>query len=368
MRDSNSIGNAKAAGRYSRRQFVRQAAAGTAAVIAARSFSGEPKPGVPDSARVFAVHSKDVCPIVEEYRPADPEVVKRIVREAVLRMGIGKDMNAVVRRWCPDGKIPESARIKIKFCGTRGKFPVHAEVVNGVVRLLVEDGGVRPENIHVYESAPKNFGEQDRPPYFGTPFAGGKNREPGVVYSHLNAPDGVDMPEANHRESVQFKTAEGKTRNYTFHYWDALANDTDILINIPTLKRHISTPKFTYCTISMKNHYGSIRDPYRQHGEEIVEKVPAVCMGTPIRNKQKLIVVDALYAMYTRGPDRGRLKYGINQLLVTQDMVAADYVGWGMLNDLEECPEPPEIANAARNGLGLRSEKWQDHVVPIDIA
>jgi len=72
--------------------------------------------------------------------------------------------------------------------------------------------------------------------------------------------------------------------------------------------------------------------------------------------------------MYTRGPERGKIKYGVNKLLVTRDPVAADYVCWGMLNALETCSEPVEVALAARNGVGARAAKWQDHVVDLDLA
>jgi hypothetical protein len=368
----------------SRREFVRAATFGGMALAASPTLVRCAEAAVPDSAKVFVVHHKDVCPIVDQYRPADPQIAKIMVKEALLRMGIGRDVGEIVRRWCPSGKTPATARVKIKYNGTRGLFPSHPGVINGVVRLLIDEGGVKPENIHVYENCPKNFGEDDRPPIFGTPFAGGKNREPRVVYSHLKAPNGTDMPGSNYREDVRVDLGDGAFRQYTFWYWDALDKDTDILINVASLKRHIGSPNFSPVTLSMKNHYGSIRDPYRHHGREISEKIAAVNLAQPIRQKQRLIVIDALYAMFTQGPERGRMKYGINKLLVAREPVAADYVGWGMLNavlseertknkdgDLEQVkdsPEPREIAIAARNGLGVRAEKWQDHVVEIDLA
>jgi len=359
---------AQASERVSRREFVRKATLGAAALATSPALTRQAGAAVPDSAKVFVVHHKGVCPVVDEYRPADPEIVKLMLKQALPRMGMGENVGEIVRQWCPQGKTPVTARVKIKFNGTRGRFPVHAGVVNGVVRLLVDEGGIKPENIHVYENCPKNFGEEDRPPYFGTPFAGGKNREPGVLYSHLNAPDGVDMPNSDYRADRRLDLGDGQFQEYTFWYWEALDKDCDILINIPALKRHINTPKFTTATVSMKNHYGSIRDPYKHHGRDISEKIAAVNMGAPIREKQRLIVVDALYAMYTRGPDRGKLSYGINKLLVAGDPVAVDYVGWGMLDAIQPCPEPREIAIAARNGVGIRGPNWQDHVVAIDLA
>ena len=363
-----SCANGGADDRFSRREFVRKATLGAAALATSPAISLCAETTVPDSGKVFVVHHKDVCPIVDEYRPADVKIVQLMVKEAMLRMGIGKDVGEIVRCWCPSGKTPETARVKIKFNGTRGRFPSHPGVVNGVVRLLIDEGGIKPENIHVYENCPKNFGEDDRPPSFGTPFAGGKNREPGVVYSHLKAPDGVDMPNSNYRSDVRVDLGDGTFKEYTVWYWEALDKDTDILINIASLKRHIGLPRFTTATLSMKNHYGSIRDPYRHHGPDIGEKIAAVNMAKPIREKQRLIVIDALYAMYTQGPERGKMKYGINKLLVARDSVATDYVGWGMLNNIEPCSEPREIAIATRNGVGFRGLKWQDHVVEIDLA
>jgi hypothetical protein len=265
----------------------------------------------------------------------------------------------------------------------RGRFPVHAGVVNGVVRLLVEEGGIKPKNIHVYESCAKNFGEDDRPPLFATPFADTKNREPGVVYSHLDAPMGKDMPNASYSDVVELNAGTDQAWEKTFHFWDALGKDTDILINIPALKRHIGGFFMTSMTLSMKNHFGSIRNASKLHGLGIATNIAAVNMAKPIRDKQRLIVVDALYSMYTRGPTHGRMKYGLNKLIVGRDTVAIDYVGWGMLNSIAKQQHeaarpkrtaayrpfgmPREITIAANNGLGRRAAKWQDHVSEIDL-
>lgn len=360
--------SASGCGAVSRREFVRRAGLGAVAVAVGPTALASAQTPFPETARVWAVHHKGVGSTADDYGVADGQIVKRMVKEALLKMGVGRDIGEVVRRWCPSGKRPETARVKIKFSGTRGQFPVHPGVVNGVARLLIDEGGVRAENIHAYENCPKNFGDDDRPPIFGTAFGGGKNREPGVVYSHLKAPNGTDMPNSNYRSDVRVDLGDGKSRDFTFWYWEALDKDTDILINVAALKRHIGPPKFTTTTIAMKNHYGSIRDPYRQHGTDIGERIAGVNMARALREKEKLIVVDALCAMYTQGPERGKRKFGLNQLLVTRDPVAADYVGWGMLNALEACEEPREIAIAARNGVGFRAEKWQDHVREMELA
>jgi hypothetical protein len=356
---------------------VRTASVGAAVLATSPTLTQKTESAVPDSAKVFVVHHKGVCPIANEYQMCDPDIVKAMVKETVLRMGMGNDIASVVRGWCSPGKSPATARVKIKFNGTRGLFPAHTGVVNGVVRLLIQEGAIKAKNIHVYENCPKNFGEDDRGIYFGTPFAGGWNQEPGVVYSHLKAPDGENIPDANHREEIRLDPGNGQAKEYTLWFWDSLAKDTDILINIPTLKRHAGTPELTTATLAMKNHFGSIRDPYRQHGPDIGERIAAVNLAKPIRDKQRLIAVDALYAMYTEGPERGRMRYGINKLLVARDPVATDYVGWGMLNavaqemrkgEFQPCDEPREIAIAARNGVGVREARWQDHIVAIDLS
>lgn len=379
-RDAHAMAMSRAmvAGAHlSRREFVRTATLGAAMLSTSPTLTQGGDASIPDSAKVFAVHHKDVCPVADEYQPCDPDIVKRIVKEALLRMGIGKDVGEIVRGWCPPGKTPETARVKIKYCGLRGLFPAHAGVVNGVVRLLTAEGGIKPGNIHVYESCEKNFGEDDRPPLIGTPFANGKNREPGVVYSHLNAPMGADMANSNYRQEIRLDLGSNRPMEYTFWLWDALDKDTDILINIPVLKRHYGGFFMTAITLSMKNHFGSVRNAIKLHGLAMGATIAALNMVKPIREKQRLIVVDALYAMYMSGPERGKMKYGINKLLVARDPVAADYVGWGTLNavgqetlkeEYRPFGEPSEIAFAARNGVGIRGAKWQDHVVAVDLA
>ena len=84
---------------------------------------------------------KDAVPL----GPIEDEITARLRTEedarfphryVALRAAIPSDVAAIVRGWCPSGKSPATARVKIKFCGTRGLFPCHPGVVNGVVRLL----------------------------------------------------------------------------------------------------------------------------------------------------------------------------------------------------------------------------------------
>ncbi|HSR13979.1 MAG TPA: DUF362 domain-containing protein [Thermodesulfobacteriota bacterium] len=112
------------------------------------------------------------------------------------------------------------------------------------------------------------------------------------------------------------------------------------LINVPVLKNHFEAG----ITFALKNHVGSagkdIKDRQKWFHNPIDEKNPIHRMagrGTPIaerialintapdiRNKTRLIVGDALFGVYTKGP-MGEPEFVYNGLILGTDPVAVDH-------------------------------------------
>ncbi len=133
----------------------------------------------------------------------------------------------------------------------------------------------------------------------------------------------------------------------------------DSLINLPVLKDH----GIAGITCSMKNHYGSIHNPNKYHGNACDPYISDLNSLEQIRSRQRLIIVDALKVQYHGGPAYHRQwasNYGA--LLFGIDPVAVDTVGYGIIENLRVSAgleklkgtkrEPKYISRSEEYGLG----------------
>jgi len=111
------------------------------------------------------------------------------------------------------------------------------------------------------------------------------------------------------------------------------------LVNVPILKTH-GIPGIT-CT--MKNHYGSHNNPGDHHGNHCDPFLAELNSVPAIRDKTRLIVVDALRPLANGGPGmKAEFLWDYQSLLIGSDPVAIDYQGW-------------QIIEARRKEIGLRT-------------
>ncbi len=135
----------------------------------------------------------------------------------------------------------------------------------------------------------------------------------------------------------------------------------DAVINLPVLKDH----GIVGVTAALKNVFGAIHNPNKYHpngGDPFIADVNAM---PAVRGKIRLTICDALIAQYEGGPSyMPQWSWPFNGLVVAQDPVALDTVGWqiierqraaaGMkpLKDLKREPRYIATAAAAWHNLG----------------
>jgi uncharacterized protein (DUF362 family) len=102
----------------------------------------------------------------------------------------------------------------------------------------------------------------------------------------------------------------------------------DYLVNLSVLKNH-STAGVTMC---LKNHYGTCSSPGSLHGNDCDPYIPELNAQGPIRNRQMVHICDALLGIYSGGPG-GSPQFAANTLVMSQDIVAADYQAREILAD-----------------------------------
>ena len=103
---------------------------------------------------------------------------------------------------------------------------------------------------------------------------------------------------------------------------------TDYLVNIAVLKNH-GTSGITLC---MKNHYGTCNNPGGLHGNNCDPYIGALNSLAPIKSKQKVFIIDALFGIKSGGPG-GSPQFTANRIFLASDIVAIDSVGRKFLAD-----------------------------------
>ena len=116
-------------------------------------------------------------------------------------------------------------------------------------------------------------------------------------------------------------------------------------------------------TAGMKNYFGAIHNPNKYHESHCNPFVAEVFDSPPVKAKHSLTVLDALVVQFHKGPSyhaRWASKFG--GLIFSRDPVAADAVGWALIERLraaaglptlrDEGRAPDYLATAEKMGLG----------------
>jgi uncharacterized protein (DUF362 family) len=103
---------------------------------------------------------------------------------------------------------------------------------------------------------------------------------------------------------------------------------TDFLINISVLKNH----SIAGVTLSLKNHYGTCNLPQYMHSNHADPYIPALNALPVINNIKYLSICDALFGIRSGGPG-GYPQFTTNKIIMSEDIVAGDYVGRELLED-----------------------------------
>lgn len=225
--------------------------------------------------------------------------------------------------------IDANGIIAIKVNCRSSALPTHPEVTNAVVEGLLQmnfNGVSFPENnIHIYDNFKAYFSESG--------------------YTLNSSSSGVRCYTTSSYSS-QSHSVNGISQKLC-----TLVEDTaSYLINIGVLKNHSSMAGATMC---MKNHFGTCQSPRSMHVNYGDPYIPALNALDPIKNKQCLCILDAIYGAAEGGPYGGPT-FIANKILMSQDIVAIDYLGREMLKEQNSSTVSwaTYIDSAANYGIG----------------
>lgn len=130
-------------------------------------------------------------------------------------------------------------------------------------------------------------------------------------------------------------------------------------------------------TASMKNYFGAIHNPNKYHDTNCDPYVADLFDTKLIKKKHKISILDGLVVQYHRGPSyHSKWAEKYESLIFSLDPVAADYVGWQVIEKLrarkdlpslnEEKREPFYLITAEKMGLG-RADTSEIEIVEEEI-
>jgi uncharacterized protein (DUF362 family) len=155
----------------------------------------------------------------------------------------------------------------------------------------------------------------------------------------------------------------GKTSyavNGSAQHFSNIFEQNDYMINLSVLKDH----SFAGVTLSMKNNYGVVHMPECEQMHSCEAAVPLLNNLEPLKNKQVLCIVDAIYGIKSGGPE-GYPQISPNSLILSKDTVAIDTIGSKMLVEfgMMSGKIPGYIKTAdVRYAIGNNNMDYIDHV------
>lgn len=135
-------------------------------------------------------------------------------------------------------------------------------------------------------------------------------------------------------------------------------------VNVPVLKDH----NVAGLSLSLKNYFGAIENPNKFHGNNCDPYVADLYMSPLIREKSKLVICDAITALYEGGPTDCRPSYmwNCNALIIGTDPVAVDQIGLMLLEEKRVSAGFPLFSAAGRHPKYIATAADSDHRLGVN--
>ena len=307
----------------SRREFLSRSIYGACGLAAAslglRKLGVEEAVGGLGRAAVIQVRSNEA---VAEGPLYNASAIHKMLDEAMLAL-TGKD--GAEAAWGSLFSKDDTVGIKVS-CIAGANCSTRPELVERIIEGL-KLAGVKENNIIIFERHDRELERAGFP----------VNRGKSGVRSHERGYPGYET------EPVKLPNPK-----YQLYLSKVITQEITALVNVPILKTHIASG----ITCALKNHLGSIKNPQALHdASNDMEGIADLNAATPIREKTRLIICDALRPLYNKGPgDNPRFRWLYKGILASFDPLAVDVIG----KELIEAKRKEELAEdwPIRTGRG----------------
>lgn len=284
----------------SRRKFLKKCLTGAAILGASRTVplleASEPRSAQGKSSVVIAHDAK----LRSSDMTVDPARVLSLLDRSIQALF---NLDTPTEAWTKLVRPGEKVGLKVNALGGRG-LSSNPQLVEAICEKL-QEAGIRASDIVIWD---RDTDELER-----------------VGFRLSTAPDRVQCfgtDRVGHEENLVSYGSVGSRLS------KILTQRCDVLINVPVLKDHDGAG----ITAALKNMYGVIHNPNKYHPNGCNPYIADVNMLPEIRGKMRLTICDATTASYEGGPGyKPQYAWRNNALIVSQDPVALDYVGWQII-------------------------------------
>lgn len=261
-------------------------------------------------------------------------VLTRMVDQALFALSGEKNRAAAWRAYFNPRDV-----VGLKVNSVGGKALATRPQLTKTVIAGLESMGIAPRNTVVWD---REFSELKRAGY-NLNFSGGGPR----CYGTDTKGAGFDD------ELIIYK-------NIASLFSRILTTHTTATLNMPVLKDHGQAG----LTFAMKNYYGAIHNPNKYHEDGCSPYVADLAAVPLVRQREKLILADALAVQYNGGPGYKPYwneKYGA--VLAAADPVAMDTVGLKIVEELRKKYGLPSLGQEERFPQYLKIAAGKEHRV-----
>lgn len=265
------------------------------------------------------------------------EELHRMVSAGVLAVTGKSDLRqawfALLKDYSPTDRI--AIKPNFNFVNHGNEFTITApQLINAVIKQLVEVVNVKPQNIYLYDlckKIPSDIVRKkiDQPVHY----IERDDAESLVDKLKLRFYYGLAVADTSAEISMREEVVDEDGRSIKC-YIPKVITHAQHIINIPLLTNHI----FAVNSGALKNHFGTVRfsnfNPYPVvlHGKRLIKAISDLNKNYHIRTKTRLVIADALFGVFDRGEGKGKRKWKTfhnnfpGSILLSTDPVAIDSV------------------------------------------
>jgi len=287
---------------FSRREFLGKTAKGFAAAALASAATA-----IFTSKNTLSARSKSKVIIAHASSTPGKEELRRMLNKSLTVMFNDKDSSAV---WRNLFKTDETIGIKVNALG--GRRLSTSPLLTAVVVEELLKAGVKEERIIIWDRTERELDD-----------AGYKINSGGSGVKCI----GTDsLSGGGYTGAISFSGEVGSI-------FSGIMDTCDALINMPVLKDH----DIAGLSLGMKNWFGAIHNPNKYHDNNCSPYVADLSRHPMIKNKQRLIIADAIKVQPNGGPAyKPQWAVEYNGLLVSSDPVALDRTGLDIIDELRK--------------------------------
>lgn len=133
---------------------------------------------------------------------------------------------------------------------------------------------------------------------------------------------------------------------------------TNVQLNLPVLKDH----SLSGVTCSLKNFFGAIHNPNKYHDNGCDPFIADLNALPQIREKQKLVICDALRVQANGGPSyHPQWAENFGGIILSDDPVAVDFVGYQIIDKIRAKYGLPTLEKAGRSPKHIFTSADEKH-------